>query len=377
MNALLKRARVALVGLTIYSTLAVGMDTKAAEALPSTISQVRAAQFTGVNTIEAMLYRWPHDYYAVVIEQPIVRTNVTVSGLTPEALTNKLREVAFQMASLATNYPSTNNAFQLVATAKEADIPTIFPEEGTEVPTKTLEMAQINVFLPLITNGTGGLKIPDGLTAETMPINVSEYVFLRFPNLKYFDQLPPLLPWYAQHLIERQTYARIFTGNPDGSVTEVASRAFGSAIFNQVATNSYTLYLYADGFKLLRLYGIGRVGIHLSLITNGTPAVLALEAADGSTPRYWLPTGQPIVNPIVTSLSLSNGRPSMRFVGHPGQQVVLESASALFGPGAQWTAEVSLPALAASGISGYTCPVPVTAPGASNRFWRIRVLPSQ
>jgi|GEM_PF-3406390 len=375
MNTYLNRVLATLVGLVAYSTLSVSTDATAAEALPSTLNQVRTAQFAGVNTIEAMLYRWPHDYYAVVTEQPIIRTNVTVSGLTPEALTKKLREVAFQMACLATNYPSTNNAFQLLATAKEADIPTIFPEPGTEVPTTTLEMAQINVFLPLTNNGTDGLKVPDGLTAETMPINVSEYVFLRFPNLRYFDQLPPLLPWYAQYLIERQTYARIFTSNPDGSVTEVRSKAFGAAIFDQVATNSYTLYLYAEDFKLLRLYGIGRIGIHLSLITNGVPAVLALEAADGSTPRYWLPNGQPIVNPMITGMAIFNNTPKIGIVGLASQQIVVESSTTLFGPGATWVTEMSVQSLPESGIFHYACPMQVVnVPGASNRFWRIRVV---
>ncbi len=379
MNALLNRAHVALVCFTICLAFWASADAGAANALPSTLSQIRTAQFAGVNTIEALLYRWPHDYYAVVPVQPIASTNVTVSGLTPEALTNKLREVAFQMASLATNFPlansdEVNSQFLLVTTAKEAGIPTTFPQEGEEIPTTTLEMAQVNVVFPLVTNGSGGFKLPAGYVAETIPINVSEYVFLSFPNLKYFDPSPPPVPWYAWFLFERQTYARIFTGNLDGSVGEVPGKAFGNAIFDQTATDSYTRYLNVDDTKLLRLSGIGRIGIHLSLLTNGMPAVLALEAADGTFPRYWLPTGQPIVTPMITSLALANNMPKIGIVGLAGQQIVVESSTALFGSGGTWVTELTVPSLPQSGIVSYTYPVPVNTAGTSNRFWRIRVV---
>lgn len=376
MNALLNRALVALVGFFACLTPLVTAEVGAAEALPSTLSQVRTVQFGGVNTIEALLYRWPHDYYAFEPVQPLARTNVTVSGLTPEALTNKIREVAFQMACLATNFPlansdATNSQFLLVATAKEADIPTIFPEEGMEVPTTTLEMAQVNVTFPLVTNGIGGFRLPAGYVADTIPINVSEYVFLRFPDLKYFDGPPPSLFFRSSQ--ERRTYAKVFVSNPDGSVSEIPSKAYGVATFDQISSESYTTYLGFEGFKLLRFYNSGRIAIHLSLITNGVPAVLALEAADGSFPRYWLPTGQPIVNPVVTGLTLISGKPQVSLVGQPGQQVVLESSGS-FGPGVQWTTEATFPALSESGIASYLCPTPVNSPGASNRFWRIRVV---
>lgn len=383
MNALLNRALVALVGFFACLTPLVTAEVGAAEALPSTLSQVRTAQFAGVNTIEALLYRWPHDYYAVEIVQPIARTNVTVSGLTPEALTNKLREVAFQMACLATNYPlansdGTNSRFLLKTTAKEANIPSVFASESPDIPTTTLEMAQVNVVFPLITNGVGGFRLPTDATAETIPINVVGYVFLPLPNLRYFDGSPPATPWYTWSLLgfsDRPTCARVFTSNPDGSTSEVPSKTWGNSTINYLEEDPahYADYFDTDGFRLLRLSGIARIGIHLSLLTNGVPAVLALEAADGSFPRYWLPTGQPIVSPVVTDLSLISGKPRVSLVGQPGDLVVVESSGS-FGPGVQWTTEATLPALSASGIASYTCPVPVNAPGASNRFWRIRVV---
>ncbi len=374
MKAILQRALVApaiiLCCLTFWAAAA-----RAADALPSTISQLRTAQFSGVNTIEAMIYRWPHDYYAVVIEQPVARTNVSVSGLTPEALTNKLREVAFQMASLATNYPSaspknatTNSEFQLVATAKEADIVrSIFPED--DAPKTTLEMAQVNVVFPLVTNGNGGFRLPIEATAETIPINVSEYVFLPFPNLKYFDGTPP--PWYFQQNYERKTYARIFTGETNGTVSEVQSKAFGNATFDQISSDRYTKYLYADDMKLLRLYPIGRIGIHLSLITNGIPAVLALEAADGTFPKYWLLNGQPIGAPVLTSIGLASGAPKLGMVGLPNRRVVLESATTI-GATATWTVVATFSLPDQHGMTNYACPMSIGPGMGPHRFLRLR-----
>lgn len=370
MKAILSRVPVALACLALWASANAG----AATALPSTISQIRTAQFGGVNTIEALLYRWPHDYYAFETVQPLARTNVSVSGLTPEALTNKIREVAFQMACLATNFPLANNdevnsQFLLVATAKEADIPTIFPEEGVDVPTTTLEMAQVNVTFPLVTNGIGGFRLPAGYVADTIPINVSEYVFLRFPDLKYFDGPPP--PLFFRSSQERRTYAKLFTSNPDGSVSEIPSKAYGAAIFDQISSASYTTYLGFDGFKLLRFYNSGRIGVHLSLITNGVPAVLALEAADGSFPRYWLPTGQAIARPVLTSISLTNGAPKVRLVGIPNRRVVIESAISL-GSTAVWNLQTTLTLPDQHGMTNYALPASLGPSTGPLRFLRLR-----
>ncbi|MEI6345857.1 MAG: hypothetical protein WCO79_01330 [bacterium] len=378
MNALRNRALAALVGSLAYLTQLVTVEVGAADVLPSTISQIRTQQLAKVNTISASLYRTPHDYYAVQEEAPVLFTNISFSaGLSPDAVVSKLREVAFQVACLATNFPSANNnatnaTFLLIATAKEVGITSIFPQDN--VPTTTLEMAGINGIIPILPNGSGGFKLPNTAMADTIPVYLSPYIFLSFPDLKYFDQLPPP-PWYFQYYFERKTYARVFTGNPDGSVSEVQSKGWGSSIIDrtQADMSAYGDYEHTDGVKLLRLYGIGRIGIHLSLLTNGTPAVLALEAADGTFPRYWLPTGQPIGNPMVTGVSLVSGKPKVSIVGQPGDLVVLESAGG-FGPAVQWTTEVTLPALSQSGIAHYLCPTPVNSVGSSNRFWRIRVI---
>lgn len=378
MNTYLHRALVVPAGFIACLTLLwADARTLAADALPSTISQIRNAQFAGVNTIEALLYRWPHDYYAVVPPSPIAQTNVSVSGLTAEALTNKLHEVLYHMVCLATNLQTGTSTVtnMIVVTAKEADIPSIFPRAGWNVPSTTLEMAQIQTTFALIPNGTGGFIPPSKNQADMVPISIGGYVFIPFPNLKYFDGAPPPI-WYLDSSYERQTYARIFVGNTNGSISEIPSKAFGDATINQRLEygqeDRLGEYLDTDNMKLLRLYNIGRIGIHLSLITNGTPAVLALEAADGTFPRYWLPTGQPIGNPVVTGVQLIGGKPQVSLVGQPGDLVVLESAGS-FGPNVQWVTVATLPALSESGLASYLCPTAVNSPGASNSFFRIRV----
>ncbi|MEK7645016.1 MAG: hypothetical protein AAB391_01680 [Patescibacteria group bacterium] len=381
MNALLNRALVALVSTLACLTLWSTADVRAADVLPSTLSQIRTAQFAGVNTIEALLYRWPHDYYAVEIVQPIARTNVSVSGLTPEAFTNKLREVAFQMACLATNYPlansdGTNSRFLLKTTAKEADIPSVFASESPDIPATTLEMAQVNVVFPLVTNGVGGFRLPADATAETIPINVAGYVFLPFPNLRYFDGPPPATPWYTWYLLgfsDRPTCARVFTSNPDGSTSEVLSKTWGNSTINYLEEDPahYADYFDTDGFRLLRLSGIARIGIHLSLLTNGTPTVLALEAADGTFPKYWLPTGQPIGAPVLTSISLVNGAPKVSFVGIPGRQVVLESATSLR-TDAVWTVSATFSLPDQHGMTNHACPTNIGPGMGPLRFLRLR-----
>lgn len=380
MNTYLHRALVAPAGFIACLTLLwADACTFAADALPSTISQIRNAQFAGVNTIEALLYRWPHDYYAVVPPSPIAQTNVSVSGLTAEALTNKLHEVLYHMVCSATNLNTGTSTVtnMIVVTAKEAAIPSIFPRAGWNVPSTTLEMAQIQTTFALIPNGTGGFIPPSKNQAGMVPINIGGYVFIPFPNLKYFDGAPPPI-WYLDSTYERQTYARIFVGNPNGSISEIPSKTFGDATINQRLEygqeDRLGEYLDTDNMKLLRLYNIGRIGIHLSLLTNGAPAVLALEAADGSTPRYWLPTGQPIVSPMITGVSLANNMPKIGIAGFAGQKIVVESSTTLFGSGSAWVTEMTLPTLPESGIANYTCPMPVNAAGTSNRFWRVRAL---
>lgn len=379
MNTYLHRALVAPAGFIACLTLLLWANVcaLAADTLPSTISQIRNAQFAGVNTIEALLYRWPHDYYDLARPGPIAQTNVSVSGLTAEALTNKLREVAYRMVCFATNLSTGTGMVtnMLVVTAKEAGIPTIFPRAGQDVPPTTLEMAQIHNTFILKPDGFGGFTPPPNTEADPIPIIVGRYVFLPFPNLKYFEGAPPPL-WYWDSMYERRTYARIYIGSPNGSVSEVPSKAFGSATIDQQVTDpaKFGEYLQTDDMKLLRLFGIGRIGIHLSLLTNGAPAVLALEAADGSTPRYWLPTGQPIVSPMITGVSLANNMPKIGIAGFAGQQIVVESSTTLFGSGSAWVTEMTLPALPESGIANYTCPMPVNATGTSNRFWRVRAL---
>lgn len=382
MNALLNRAHVALVSFIICLTHWASVEVGAAEALPSTLIQLRTHQLAKVNAVSASLYRTPHDYFAVQEEAPIVATNVTFSaGLSPDGVVSKLREVAFQLARLATNFPSEFNnpagtEFLLIATAKEADIPTIFPEDGG--PATTLEMAGVNGRIFFLPNGSGGFKLPDNSTAEGIPVYLSPYVFLSFPDLKYFNQ-GPALPWEHKNLLlERSTSARIFTGNPDGSVSEVQSKGWGSSVIDRTKTGDMSLYgdyAHVEGVKLLRLPSCGRIGIHLSLITNGTPAVLALEAANGTFPRYWLPTGQPIVSPMITGFALANNMPRIGVVGLAGQQIVVESSTALFSSGATWVTEMTVSSLPQSGIFNYFCPVPANAAGASNRFWRVRVIP--
>lgn len=380
MNTCLHRALVAPVGFIACLTLLwANARVIAADALPSTISKIRNAQFAGVNTIEALLYRWPHDYYDLARPGPIAQTNVSVSGLTAEALTNKLREVAYNMVCFATNLHTGTNTVtdMIVVTAKEAAIPTIFPRTWPEVPSTTLEMAQIQVIFPLNPDGAGGFVPPPENQASMIPINVGWYVFLPFPNLKYFDGAPPPI-WYLDSAYERQTYARIFVENPNGSVSEIPSKAFGNATINQTLEygqgDRLGEYLNTGDMKLLRLYGIGRIGIHLSLLTNGVPAVLALEAADGSRPKYWLPTGQPITGPMITSVTLANNMPKIGIVGLTGQQVVVESSTTLFGSGSSWVTEITLPTLSESGLINYACPMPVNTAGTSNRFWRVRVV---
>ena len=371
MKAILSRALAALACLTLLWADARAI---AADALPSTISQIRNAQSAGVNTIEALLYRWPHDYYAVVRPSPIAQTNVSVFGLTAEALTNKLREVAYRMVCLATNLQNGTSMVTnlIVVTAKEADIPTIFPRAGQDVPATTLEMAQINVTFRLTPDGMGGFTPPPNTAADPIPINVGGYVFLPFPNLKYFEGAPPLL-WYWDSMYERQTYARIFVGNPNGSISEVPSKAFGSATINQMIDDpaKFGEYLYADDMKLLRLFGIGRIGIHLSLLTNGTPAVFALEAADGTFPRYWLPTGQPIERPVLTSISLSNDAPRVGLVGMPNRRVVIESAVSL-GSTAVWNVETTLTLPDQHGMTNYAGPASLGPSTGPRRFLRLR-----
>lgn len=380
MNTSLNRALAApigfLVGFLACQTALVVAEVGAAEVLPSTLSQIRAHQLARINDLKVAIFRTPHDYYAVGGDVPILSTNVAVSGLSPEAVTNRLREAVLALATLATNFPPTDSSvqrveFHVMATAREANIQTIFPDDGA--PTGTSEMMGVNCYFSIFSDGEGGYVLPESAVAETIPVYTTPYVFLPFPDLKYFDGPAP--HWFIRFKYVRESAARVFAGNPDASVSEIPGKRWGSSYidYTQTPGPTYGEYAYTYGAKVLVCYNMGRIGIHLSLITNGTPAVLVLEAADGTFPRYLLTTGQPIVSPVVTGLSLINGRPKVNLVGQPGDLVVLESAGG-FGPRVQWTTEVALPALSASGIANYLCPTAVNSPGASNRFWRIRVV---
>ena len=374
MKATLSRALVALACLGLWPA-----DVRAVDPIPVAPDQIRLQQVLKVNEIIGVLRRiFPNGDAS----DPLVTTNVTVSfaSATLAEFTNRLQEVAFQTALLATNYPlantdATNSRFYLVTTAREIGIQSIFPDIDPpgESGNHLIEMAQVGANFNLVTNGAGGVKLPDGNTQATLPITFSSYVFLSAPELRFFSSFPPAsYPfWFASE----QAYARIYTNNTSNVVEEASWVGLSKCFMKGDSTGNYEFAGDTSGGEsgVIRMTAIGRVGIRSSFITQGQLAVLVLDTTNAVIPtiRYWLPTGQPIGAPVLASISLTNGTPRIGVAGRPSRRVVIESATSL-GSTAVWNVETTLSLSDQHGLTNYLCTANLGPGTGPRRFLRLR-----
>jgi len=378
----------------------------AADALP--IPAIRNGDLTAfysnvlqtVNLVEAKVVQLPANSFPGMSPDldltVLASTNVpvTFSNLSLVQITNKLQEIGYRVASQATNFPislsSNYYPYWLVLRAKEVEVlprvdkvyswpDYVYPDFLWATNTHgfaQIQRAQISRTYSIGTNTNGGYKMLDGNTQESLPIGITDELVLPATNVRDFvaDGGLSTVEFPMMALVDsrfpgtymRTTAARAYTALPDGTVAEA-----GNVITDGTSLDPYATYGGGSSGNALNRHVVrGRLGIKLSLLTNGLPTVLALELTNGVTQHYLLPSGQPVDRPSLFPLRSMNGQSPIALVGEPGRAATVERTATL-GLGANWITAASVLFPTNSGITTYTAPA-VLGPGTPALFWRLR-----